>query len=140
MVSTPPRKAGTWRDRTGLLLRAIRANPTGRLALRVVIGVLGGVVVLVGLTLIPLPGPGWLIVLLGLGIWAIEFVWARHLLAFTRNKIKAWTAWVGHQSWPVRLAVGAAGLLFVGAVAYLTLRYSFGGDFLSRAWALLTSG
>jgi uncharacterized protein (TIGR02611 family) len=33
-----------------------------------------GVVLLVG------PGPGWLVILLGLGLLAAEFVWARRLL------------------------------------------------------------
>jgi uncharacterized protein (TIGR02611 family) len=33
-----------------------------------------GVVMLVG------PGPGWLVILLGLGVLAAEFVWARRLL------------------------------------------------------------
>ena len=33
-----------------------------------------GVVLLVG------PGPGWLVILLGLGLLAVDFVWARRLL------------------------------------------------------------
>jgi uncharacterized protein (TIGR02611 family) len=33
-----------------------------------------GVVMLVG------PGPGWLVIFLGLGLLAIDFVWARRLL------------------------------------------------------------
>src|SRR5689334_2287138 len=61
------------KDRARLGYLAIRANPTGRYALRIIIGLLGGLVVLAGLVLIPLPGPGWLIVFAGLGIWAIEF-------------------------------------------------------------------
>lgn len=33
-----------------------------------------GIVLLVG------PGPGWLVILLGLGLLAVDFVWARRLL------------------------------------------------------------
>jgi uncharacterized protein (TIGR02611 family) len=33
-----------------------------------------------GIVLIVTPGPGWLTILLGLGILAAEFVWARTLL------------------------------------------------------------
>jgi uncharacterized protein (TIGR02611 family) len=92
------------------------------------IAVLGGLVVVVGFVLIPLPGPGWLIVVLGLTIWAIEFVWARHLLRFTREKLRAWTRWVGRQSLIVRLLIGLVGLVFIATVAILTLKFSFGVD------------
>ncbi|HEV2289811.1 MAG TPA: PGPGW domain-containing protein [Candidatus Acidoferrales bacterium] len=34
----------------------------------------------VGIVLLIGPGPGWLVILLGLGILAAEFVWARQLL------------------------------------------------------------
>lgn len=39
-----------------------------------------GVVLLVG------PGPGWLVILLGLGLLAAEFVWARRLLDSVKEK------------------------------------------------------
>lgn len=122
-------------DRIRFTYMAIRANPLGDLAVKILIAALGGVVVAVGFVLIPLPGPGWLIVILGLTIWAIEFVWARHLLRFTRDKLKLWTHWVGRQSVFVRILVGLVGLVFVGAVAYLTLRLSFGLD----AWHYVTT-
>jgi uncharacterized protein (TIGR02611 family) len=68
-----------------LLGNRIRANPTGRLALKIGIGVLGGLVVALGIVLIPFPGPGWAIVILGLAIWAVEFAWAKNLLEFTKR-------------------------------------------------------
>jgi len=51
--------------------------------LRIVVGftlLLIGVVLLVG------PGPGWLVILLGLGLLAAEFVWARRLLDSMKEK------------------------------------------------------
>lgn len=39
--------------------------------------VLGFLVVVIGLILVPLPGPGWLVVFAGLAILSIEFVWAQ---------------------------------------------------------------
>lgn len=122
-------------DRIRFTYMAIRANPLGDLAVKILIATLGGIVVVVGLVLIPLPGPGWLIVILGLTIWAIEFVWARHLLRFTRDKLRSWTQWVGRQPVFVRILIGLAGLVFVGMVAYLTLRFSFGLD----AWHYVTT-
>jgi len=119
--------------------RVIRSNPTGRLALRGSIALVGGLVVAVGIVLIPLPGPGWAIVLLGLSIWAIEFVWARHLLQFTRQQLRRWWRWLGIQSWPVRIAVGTAGLLFVAVVVWASLKYSLGIDVLARVAGYLAT-
>jgi uncharacterized protein (TIGR02611 family) len=120
-------------------LDAVRAHRTGRVALRTAIAVLGGAVVVVGIVLIPLPGPGWLIVLAGLAILAVEFVWARHLLRFTRDRLLLWTAWVGRQSWTVRILIGAAGLIFVAAVAATTVRYSFGVNIVGEVWQYITT-
>src|SRR3954447_9950855 len=104
-------------DRSAVgVLDKIRATPTGRLALKIGIGVLGGLVVAVGIVLIPFPGPGWAIVILGLAIWAVEFAWARNLLEFTRRHVKAWTSWIGRQSLGVRAIIGVVGMIFVAAV------------------------
>lgn len=129
--SVPARLA----DRLRLTYLAIRANPLGDLAVKILIAALGGLVVLVGIVLIPLPGPGWLIVLLGLTIWAIEFVWARHLLRFTRDKLRGWTRWVAAQPLPVRAFIGLAGLVLVAAVAFLMLELSLGVN----AWNYVTT-
>src|SRR3954462_11101700 len=100
------------RSAVGVLDR-IRATPTGRLALRIGIGVLGGLVVALGIVLIPFPGPGWAIVILGLAIWAIEFTWAKNLLDFTKRDVQSWTHWTGRQNRPVRVLFGIVGLIFV---------------------------
>lgn len=43
--------------------------------------ILGGFVLLtVGVVMLITPGPGWLVIALGLGLLAAEFVWARRLL------------------------------------------------------------
>ncbi|MFC7545911.1 TIGR02611 family protein [Plantactinospora sp. GCM10030261] len=114
-------------------LDLIRANPTGRIALKIVIGLLGALVVALGAALIPLPGPGWLIVIAGLAIWAIEFHWARRLLAFTRRNVRAWTTWVGRRSWPIRVLLGTVGLVFVGVVVWLSLKVGLGIDVFAMA-------
>lgn len=48
-----------------------------RLARRIVIGVIGGTVVLAGVVMLVTPGPGLLVIPLGLTILALEFAWAR---------------------------------------------------------------
>ena len=115
-------------------LDRIRANPTGRLALKIGIGVIGGLVVALGIVLIPFPGPGWAIVILGLAIWAVEFVWAKNLLAFTKRHVQSWTHWIGRQSLPMRVVIGVLGMIFVAAVVWASVRMSFGIDIAKVAW------
>ena len=87
------------------------------LTYRIAVGVLGASVVVIGFILIPLPGPGWLIVFAGLAILATEFVWAERLLNFARAKVHGWTQWVTRQSLLVRGLIGLTGLLAIaGAV------------------------
>jgi len=40
----------------------------------------GFTLLLIGVVMIVTPGPGWLVILLGLGLLAAEFVWARRLM------------------------------------------------------------
>jgi uncharacterized protein (TIGR02611 family) len=54
-------------------------NPISRTARKVGVGAAGATTVAVGLVLIPLPGPGTLIVLGGLGILGSEFPSAKRL-------------------------------------------------------------
>jgi uncharacterized protein (TIGR02611 family) len=121
-----------WRQQVSTTLELIRANPTGRVALKIFIAIAGALVVTIGIALIPLPGPGWLLVIAGLGIWAVEFHWARRLLAFTRRHVQAWTRWVTSRSLAVRFLLGAVGLVFVSVVVWLSLKYSLGIDLVAR--------
>lgn len=42
-----------------------------------------------GVLLLPLPGPGWLVIFGGMAVWATEFVWAQRVLRWTRRKVAA---------------------------------------------------
>ena len=78
------------------------------------VALVGLVVILVGIVLLAAPGPGWLVIFLGLGIWATEFAWARSLLKRTRRTVARWTAWVErHPRW----LAGAVALIVLGVVA-----------------------
>ncbi|MBP1151887.1 MULTISPECIES: PGPGW domain-containing protein [Methylocaldum] len=61
---------------------------TYKVARRVVIGVVGSTVVLIGIALIVLPGPAFLLIPLGLAILGIEFAWARHWLRVVKRRAK----------------------------------------------------
>jgi uncharacterized protein (TIGR02611 family) len=96
-------------------------HPGLDLGYRVVIGVLGAAIVVTGIVLLPLPGPGWLIIFAGLALLATEFAWAGRLLDYARDKVLGWTHWVGRQSLLVRAAIGLAGLLLVAGAVWLYL-------------------
>lgn len=51
---------------------------------RIVIAVVGGTVLAIGIALIVLPGPAFLVIPAGLAILAIEFAWARRWLRSAR--------------------------------------------------------
>ncbi|WSZ94038.1 TIGR02611 family protein [Micromonospora sp. NBC_00858] len=138
VVADPPRHP-RWRGRISTTLDLIRANPTGRIALKVFIAIAGALVVTIGIALIPLPGPGWLLVIAGLGIWAVEYHWARRLLGFTRRHVHGWTQWVRRQSLLVRIVLGSVGLVFVGVVVWLSLKYSLGIDVVAKAMHYLAT-
>jgi tellurite resistance protein TerC len=57
-------------------------------ARRLVVAVVGGTILLIGVTLIVLPGPALLVIPLGLAILATEFVWARWLLSWIREQAR----------------------------------------------------
>lgn len=58
-----------------------------RHARRVIIAVVGSTVVLLGIALLVLPGPAFIVIPLGLAILAVEFAWARRLLQRVRRGI-----------------------------------------------------
>jgi tellurite resistance protein TerC len=60
---------------------------TYRKARRVVIAVIGGTVLLVGIALLVLPGPAFLVIPAGLAILGLEFAWARRWLRSMRDRL-----------------------------------------------------
>lgn len=96
----------------------IRAKKKVGFAYRVIVALAGTAIVVTGVVLLPLPGPGWLIIFFGLGILASEFAWARALLDFARTQVARWTAWVRQQSVAVRSALGVASVALAVAAGY----------------------
>jgi uncharacterized protein (TIGR02611 family) len=86
---------------------------TTHLIYRVVVGVVGSLIIALGIVMLPLPGPGWLVIFAGLAILASEFAWAERLLDYARDQVLAWTHWVTRQSLTVRLLIGLATVLLV---------------------------
>lgn len=96
-----------------------KATPGSRHVYRVIVGVVGLAVAVGGLVLVPLPGPGWLIVFVGLAILASEFEWAQRLLDFGRDRLRAWTHWMMSRPLWVRVVISLLTVAFVAGVVYL---------------------
>ncbi|MCB5168969.1 TIGR02611 family protein [Streptomyces bambusae] len=65
----------------------IKARRTLHLSWQVGVFIVGLAVVVAGVIMLPLPGPGWLVIFAGMAIWATEFVWAQLVLRWTKRKV-----------------------------------------------------
>ncbi|MGE5227498.1 MAG: PGPGW domain-containing protein [Planctomycetaceae bacterium] len=53
---------------------------------RIAVTIVGFAVLIAGVALLVLPGPGWLLIFIGLGILGTEYVWAQRLLRIAKEK------------------------------------------------------
>ena len=104
------------------LRRFVARNRGLEVAYRVGVAIIGFAIIVTGLALIPLPGPGWLIVFAGLAVLSTEFAWAERLLHYARSKVAGWTDWVIHQPLAVRALIGLVGLAFVAGAVTLYVK------------------
>ncbi|MFE0138063.1 TIGR02611 family protein [Streptomyces sp. NPDC059037] len=65
----------------------VQARKTLHLSWQVGVFIVGLAVVAAGIVMLPLPGPGWLVIFGGMAIWATEFVWAQLVLRWTKRKV-----------------------------------------------------
>lgn len=108
-------------------------------ARRVAVTVLGVVLVVAGVALLVLPGPGLLIVLAGLVVLANEYPWARRWTAPVRERALA--AARASVASPLRIAWTAAvgvALMVAGVVWMLVPSLPFGG--IGTGSSLIVSG
>jgi uncharacterized protein (TIGR02611 family) len=112
----------------GARLRAVRdrlyATRGGRALVKVAVALVGGLVVVVGLVLVPLPGPGWLVVSAGVAVLALEFAWARRLLRILRRRLERGRSWFAGLRLRVRVPLIGAAVAVVAAAVWLSVRYS----------------
>ena len=91
---------------------------------RVLVGVAGGFVTLLGVVALVAPGPGWLIIFTGLGILATEFAWAARALTKARGIASraASSARIKKEHQLILLAVGTFISLVLLVIYYEYLR------------------
>ena len=63
------------------------------MVLRIARTAAGGLLLIAGIAMLALPGPGWLTIAAGLAILATEFVWARRAL----DQLKNGAGWIGRK-------------------------------------------
>ncbi|MDO5617433.1 PGPGW domain-containing protein [Kocuria sp.] len=62
-----------------------------RVMVRGSIAVIGFVLFIAGVAMLVLPGPGWVFIFLGIGVWSMEFDWAHKLNLWAIKKLSvAW--------------------------------------------------
>lgn len=101
--------------------------------------VLGGLVLALGLILIPYPGPGWLVVFAGLAILATEFAWARRVLLYVRARYDAWARWLRRQHWAVKIVVLVGTSAIVLATLWLLDALDMVAGWFGRDWTWVQS-
>lgn len=95
----------------------VRRLPAGEVIVHVVIFILGAAFIVLGFTLVVLPGPLTIPpILVGLALWSLEFDFAERLLV--RVKAQAHEAWAMAKAKPIRtgLVTGGGVALAVGAL------------------------
>ena len=108
-------------------MRVIGESRTRQLAWRVFITVLGVAVTLAGIGMLALPGPGWAVIFLGLAILASEYVWARRLLRYTRDRAQGAASTVlAKENRGLALSLLLVALLLLAAVvSWYVYRYGW---------------
>lgn len=71
----------------------VAEHPRFEVAYRVAVALVGAVLVLGGLVLVPLPGPGWLVVFLGLAVLGTEFHWAHRISLWLKSTLDHFWQW-----------------------------------------------
>jgi uncharacterized protein (TIGR02611 family) len=83
-----------------------------RLLRRIVLTIVGTVILAVGVVLLVAPGPGLLVILLALIVFAVEYEWARRHLVTVRDKARS----AAEKAAASRVATASAILFGMGAI------------------------
>jgi len=84
--SIEPRVERRWHDHPAFVPIKAVGRFVQRSGKRIAVTIAGFAVLLAGVALLVLPGPGWLLIFIGLAILATEYVWAERLLKTAKRK------------------------------------------------------
>lgn len=86
LEATRPELARRWHDHPTIVPLKVVGRFIGRNAKRVAITIAGFLVVLAGVAMLVLPGPGIVVIIAGLAILATQYVWAERLLKVAKER------------------------------------------------------
>lgn len=86
LETTQPELARRWHDHPTIVPFKVVGRFIARNGKRVGVTIAGFVVILAGVAMLVLPGPGMLVIIAGLAILATEYVWAQRLLRTARAR------------------------------------------------------
>ena len=127
-VTQSPKTGQSGRER-GKVHRTLHANKPLALTTKIVVGVVGTAVLLVGVVMLVTPGPAFVLIPLGLAILATEFAWAHRWLEKARDAARRAKEKAEAVDPKVRrrrlLLAGLVVLVIVGAVAAYVVAYDW---------------
>lgn len=92
--------------------RAIRTHPVGGMIYRTGVAVLGLALVVFGIPMVPLVGPGWAVIFIGLFLWSTEFMWARRVTQFVKAEVKTFERYARALPWKLKIPLALASAAF----------------------------
>jgi len=95
-----------------------KSTAYGSLIWRILIGVVGGLVTIVGTVFLFAPGPGLLVLLAGLGILATEFAWASRAILKTKSIAASAAEKVGIPLWMKYMIAAICTVISIVLIAY----------------------
>jgi uncharacterized protein (TIGR02611 family) len=86
IAAVEPEASPRWHDHPTFVPFKVVGRFIARNGRRIAVTVIGVLVVLAGLVLLVLPGPGWVLIFVGLSILGSEYVWAQRLLRLAKKQ------------------------------------------------------
>src|SRR3954454_14794625 len=116
-----PKSPSAVRKRAQATREQIRRRLTLDVTYRVFVLLIGGLVALAGVAMLVLPGPGWLVIILGVAILATEYAWAHRLL----ERVKDWAERAKNAALDPKRRKRNRNLALVGAVAAVLAAWAY---------------
>lgn len=101
--------------------RKVRCNPVLAPFYRTAVAVLGLALIIAGIPMVPLVGPGWAVIFVGLFLWSTEFMWARRVTQFVKAEVLTFNIWARALPWKAKIPLALASAAFGWLCFYLAL-------------------
>lgn len=100
---------------------ALRSHPLTAVPYRTLVALAGVTLIVAGVPMVPLVGPGWALIIAGLFVLATEFTWARSVSVHVVTEVRTLEHAVKAASRPVKVVLALLSGAFGWLCAYLVL-------------------